>query len=85
LLKNKHEQEVFSKLITYVEAGKILKNGVPDYIEKGSDVRIVKLTQEDNGYPCGGTHVKHISDFAKLEITKITKKGKTVRFSYKAN
>ncbi len=49
-------------MCTYEEAEKQLKEGVPPYIAKGSDLRVVKLTEDDAGCPCGGTHVKHVGD-----------------------
>lgn len=42
----------------------------------------MKLTPEDEGCPCGGTHVKHVTDIAGIEVTKIVKKGKNLRVSY---
>ncbi len=42
----------------------------------------MKLTVEDNGCPCGGTHVKHVGDIVEIEVTKILKKGKNTRVSY---
>jgi len=56
---------------------------VPDYLAVGKPVRYLTLTKEDKGCPCGGTHVKNIKDIGKLEITKVQKKGKNVRVSYK--
>ena len=69
------EEGVWSKICTYEEAGKILEGGVPDYIPKGNDLRVVKLSKEDPGCPCGGTHVKHLDDIKSIEVTKIVKKG----------
>lgn len=48
--------------------------GLPSFIPSGSEVRIVKLTPEDMGQLCGGTHVGHISAVKRVEITKIAKK-----------
>ena len=56
------ESGVWSKMCTYEEAEEQLKEGIPGYIAKGSDLRVVKLTDEDFGCPCGGTHVKHVGD-----------------------
>ena len=60
----------------YDEAGKILEHGVPSYMPEGKEVRVLKLTKEDPGCPCGGTHVKHVSDIKGIEIKNIKKKGK---------
>ena len=75
---------VFKKICTYEEAdGHLAKaGGVPSYIPKGQDLRVLKLTEDDNGCPCGGTHVNHVSDIKTLNITKITKKGKAIRVAY---
>ena len=45
-------------------------------------MRVVKLSEEDGGCPCGGTHVKQIRDIYEIEVTKIVKKGKNTRVSY---
>ena len=33
----------------------------PDFVLEKDKIRIVKLCSHDRGYPCYGTHVKHIS------------------------
>lgn len=33
----------------------------PDFVLEKDKIRIVKLCSYDRGYPCYGTHVKHIS------------------------
>ena len=76
------DDSVYSKVLPYDEAGEILKTGVPPYIPKGQELRVVKLTQDDEGCPCGGTHVKHVQDMFEIEVTKIVKKGKNTRVSY---
>lgn len=86
IIKEKREaaeaSEVWSKVLPYEEAGKILHGGVPSYIPQGQDLRVVKLTPEDEGCPCGGTHVKSVLDIVGIEVTKIVKKGKNTRVSY---
>ena len=69
-------------MVSYEEAEKMLEGGVPDYIPKGKDLRVVKLSKEDGGCPCGGTHVKHLGDIQQIEVTKIIKKGANTRVSY---
>jgi Ser-tRNA(Ala) deacylase AlaX len=77
------EESVFSKVLPYDEANQVLKNGVPEYVTKDTPtVRVLKLIEEDPGCPCGGTHVKHVSEIGNIKITKIAKKGKSVRVSY---
>jgi Ser-tRNA(Ala) deacylase AlaX len=73
---------VWAQVLPYDEAGKILEGGVPPYIPKGQELRVVKLTPEDKGCPCGGTHVKDVTDIVSIEVTKIIKKGKNTRVSY---
>lgn len=73
---------VWTQVLPYDEAGKVLEGGVPPYIPKGQDLRVVKLTPEDEGCPCGGTHVKNVTDIIGIEVTKIVKKGKNTRVSY---
>lgn len=57
------EVEVFRNICTYDEANEELKlaGGIPSYIPVGQDVRVLKLTPEDLGCPCGGTHVHNIA------------------------
>lgn len=33
----------------------------PDFVLEKDKIRIVKLCSNDRGFPCYGTHVKHIS------------------------
>ena len=78
------DMPVFKKMCTYEEADRELAKagGIPSYIAAGSSLRVLKLTADDAGCPCGGTHVEHVSDIQKLIVTKILKKGKNVRVSY---
>lgn len=69
------------KLYDYEEAKTLFE--VPSYLPQGKPFRWVKLSGQDEGCPCGGTHVKHIQDINKLSISKVTIKGKIVRISYK--
>ena len=63
------------------EASKVFE--VPSHLAGYNEIRYVKLNNEDNGCPCGGTHVKHIQEIGRVIITKIQKKGKNLRVSYK--
>ena len=56
---------------------------VPEHLPKDATIRYINLFDKDPGCPCGGTHVKHISDINEISVTKIQKKGKNVRVSYK--
>lgn len=74
------ENNVISKIYPYEDARKELE--LPSYLPEGKDVRWVKLLKDDAGCPCGGTHLKHISEIGKMNITKIIKKGKNIRICY---
>jgi len=78
------DMRVFKKICTYDEANMHLSKagGVPPYIPAGNDLRVLKLTADDAGCPCGGTHVEHVKDIEEVTITKITKKGKAIRVAY---
>ena len=43
---------------------------------------MVKLIKEDEGCPCGGTHVKHVKEIGGVKVSKVQNKGKNVRVSY---
>lgn len=72
---------MLAKVYEYNEASKIMKQ-IPEFLPKDKPIRYVKLFNEDEGCPCGGTHVKHVSDIGGMKIVKIVKKGKNVRVSY---
>ena len=70
------------KICEYDEAKEVMGE-VPEYIPEGNPVRVVRLLEEDTGCPCGGTHVHHVKDLVKVEVTRIQKKKKNTRVSYK--
>ena len=72
-------------MASYEEAKDELRGagGVPSYIPEGQDLRIVKLDPNDEGCPCGGTHVNSLHEIGQIEILKINKKKKNTRISYK--
>mmetsp|Transcript_107351 Transcript_107351/g.148427 ORF Transcript_107351/g.148427 Transcript_107351/m.148427 type:complete len:191 (-) Transcript_107351:812-1384(-) len=78
------DQKVFKKILPYEEGDKELvkAGGAPSYIPKDQEFRVLKLNQEDWGCPCGGTHVEHVHDIQSVNVTKIQKKGKSIRVSY---
>jgi len=80
LQQSKLEDASIVKVYPYSEAKQVLQ--LPSYLPEDKPVRWVKLTRDDLGCPCGGTHVKHIKDIEAMKITKITNKSKIVRISY---
>ena len=70
------DAKVFKKMCTYEEAQKELAGagGVPPYVKEGQDLRVLKLTAEDLGCPCGGTHVDSVTQIVGIEVLKIRKK-----------
>ena len=75
---------VFRDILSYEAADIELKKagGVPDYVPKGQELRVLKLVKEDLGCPCGGTHVHAIPEIGRVEITKIRKKKKNTQVAY---
>lgn len=78
---NEAVDSVSAIILSYEEAQKAFT--VPSYLAGESSIRYVKLTPQDNGCPCGGTHVKTVHDIGSVVVTKIQKKGKNLRVSYK--
>ncbi|MHA7274355.1 alanine--tRNA ligase-related protein [Arthrobacter sp. TMT4-20] len=62
------------------EMGDYCRN-VPDNIPTNKPARIV-LYSDDFGVPCGGTHVRDVSDIGTLTITKIKSKKGVTKVSY---
>lgn len=54
---------------------------VPDNIPTNKPARVV-VYNEDFGVPCGGTHVKKLSEIGKVTITKIKSKKGVTKVSY---
>jgi Ser-tRNA(Ala) deacylase AlaX len=53
---------------------------VPDYIPEGKPARVVMFG--DFGVPCGGTHVKNISEIKHMTIRKVKPSGKNIQVGY---
>ena len=68
-------------MLSQEEAQKLFT--VPKQLAEDQNVRFVRLTPEDKGCPCGGTHVKHVQEIGRITVTKLQKKGKNLRVSYK--
>lgn len=82
LIKSATESDrMIAKVYEYNDIGQVMK-AVPEYLPKEKPIRYVKLFGEDEGCPCGGTHVKHLRDIGAMKVTKIAKKGKNIRVSY---
>jgi Ser-tRNA(Ala) deacylase AlaX len=74
------DNSVQSKIFKYQDAKKDLE--LPSYLSVGSDIRWVRLLNDDPGCPCGGTHLNHISEIGKMTVTKIIKKKNNYRICY---
>jgi Ser-tRNA(Ala) deacylase AlaX len=55
---------------------------LPPYLPPGKPVRFVTVATQRVGYPCAGTHIKHLGQLQSLTVTKIQKRGKELRVSY---
>lgn len=68
--------QVFRKICAYDEANEQLAGagGVPSYVPAGGELRVLKLTPEDLGCPCGGTHVHAVPEIGRIEVTAMKKK-----------
>ncbi len=69
--------------IQWIEYNKAKESmSVPDFLPKDRDIRYIRLSQEDKGCMCGGTHVSHLKVIGGISIKKINKKGKCIRVAY---
>lgn len=75
------QEMVNAVILNPEEAAKCFE--VPDYLRSEQSIRYVKLTNEDKGCPCGGTHVKSVKDIGKIVVTRLRKVGKNLRVSYR--
>jgi Ser-tRNA(Ala) deacylase AlaX len=75
------QENVLANIISIEEAEKLFE--VPQFLKNEPSVRFVKLTNQDKGCPCGGTHVKSVKEIGKIIVTKMQKKGKNLRVSYR--
>lgn len=53
---------------------------VPDYIPEGKPARVILFG--GFGVPCGGTHVKNISELKHITIRKVKPSGKNIQVGY---
>jgi misacylated tRNA(Ala) deacylase len=54
-----------------VDEGRALLNLIPDSVDP---LRVVEIDEFDM-CPCGGTHVEHLGEIGRIEITELTSKG----------
>mmetsp|Transcript_4257 Transcript_4257/g.6442 ORF Transcript_4257/g.6442 Transcript_4257/m.6442 type:complete len:257 (+) Transcript_4257:7-777(+) len=80
-LISESSEAVKMMILKHEEAKEVIE--VPSYLPEGKPIRIIRLNELDEGCPCGGTHVKHVSEIGSVEVTKIQKKGKNIRLYYK--
>lgn len=71
--------------IQFMTPDEMTKHGavVPDNMPKDKPARAVFY--DDFAVPCGGTHVKDISEVGKLTVTNIKRKDGNIRVSYSVN
>jgi len=74
-------QEVESFIVEEYDQLKDHCPTVPDYVPKDKPIRVVKVGGV--GCPCGGTHVKDLSELGRLTVPKIKVKGGNIRVSYR--
>lgn len=69
--------------IQTVELGEVknLSHYVPNYLSADQPVRMVTVSGQW-GCPCGGTHVKNISELGHMTVTKMKNKDGKLRVSY---
>ncbi|KAJ8905167.1 hypothetical protein NDN08_001676 [Rhodosorus marinus] len=79
------ERELIAKKIMSVANETIQKTKDTDLVKSrvGEDgTRLVFLSSEDIGCPCGGTHVKHVKEIEHVTVTRLVKKKKFIRVCY---
>ena len=85
-INNQLEKELNSGLniicenITYEELQK-RSNHIPEWVPKEKTIRVPQIAQYEP-YPCGGTHIKNLSEFEYIKITKIKNKKRKAKISY---
>ena len=72
--------EVRDFIVSTVEELKKYCDHIPDYLPKDKPIRVVSIANYH--CPCGGTHVKKLSDLPQIKVSKIKVKGGNVRVSY---
>jgi Ser-tRNA(Ala) deacylase AlaX len=75
----KQNIEIKTLFVSKEELSKLCKD-VPDYIPKDKPTRIVSF--ENLHTPCGGTHIKNLSQIKKMVIRKLKAKKGIIKVSY---
>ncbi len=73
--------EVRSEIVASLDELKEKAYFIPGEIPSNKPIRVVTVFG-DKGIPCGGTHVKNISEIGNVRVTKIKTKGGNTKFSY---
>ena len=69
--------------VPYGEIGTHCGGSVPAYLPEGQASRIVLISPEGPGCPCGGTHVKSSGELGEVVVTGIKVKKGMTKVSYK--
>uniref|UniRef100_A0A7S0BNT4 Threonyl/alanyl tRNA synthetase SAD domain-containing protein n=1 Tax=Rhodosorus marinus TaxID=101924 RepID=A0A7S0BNT4_9RHOD len=79
------ERELMAKKIMSVANETIQKTKDTDLVTSRIEqdgTRLVFLSSEDIGCPCGGTHVKHVKEIGHVTVTRLVEKKKFIRVCY---
>ncbi len=76
----KQSKNITAKLVNYDELVKLCSN-IPTYLPKDKPLRVADI-EGFEPVPCGGTHLKNLSEISKIEIRKISNKKKKGKISY---
>lgn len=81
-IANEFVQENRKTTLVFMEKEKMHEvcHFVPDYLPEGKPARVVMYG--NFGIPCGGTHVRNLSEIGKITVRKIKAKGNVIRVSY---
>jgi len=67
----------------YDEIGTLCGGSVPDYLPKGATSRVVLISPEGPGCPCGGTHIEKTGELGVVIVTGVKVKKGMTKVSYK--
>eukprot|EP00238_Polyblepharides_amylifera_P001316 CAMPEP_0196571498 /NCGR_PEP_ID=MMETSP1081-20130531/1663_1 /TAXON_ID=36882 /ORGANISM="Pyramimonas amylifera, Strain CCMP720" /LENGTH=258 /DNA_ID=CAMNT_0041888469 /DNA_START=134 /DNA_END=910 /DNA_ORIENTATION=- len=72
---------VFAEEMDFLTAAQKCGGSLPDYIPKDSKPRIVTIG-DDDGCPCGGTHVANVNEIKSMKIIGVRVKKGSTRVAY---